>query len=62
MTRSVFPSQPTNCRTAFSSTLTREQQRALGDLAILAGPAFLIGLWGVTALISGLVSLSSTIM
>ncbi len=39
-----------------TASLTLEQEQALGDLALLGGPAFLIGLWGLAAFVSGLIS------
>ena len=42
--------------------LTLEQQQALGDLALIGGPAFMIGLWGITAFTSGLLTAIGTLI
>ncbi len=43
-------------------TLTMEQEQALGDLALIGGPAFFIGLWGLIALVSGLSTMATSIL
>ncbi len=49
-------------RTNRGRTLTMEQERALGDLGLIGGPAFIIGLWGLAALVSGLATMVTSIL
>ena len=61
-TRQVWNNRQQRNNRTKTRSLTRDQEKALGDLAMLAGPAFAIGLWGVTALLSGLVSLATSLV
>lgn len=58
-TRTGWQRRTTQSRTA---SLTREQELALGDLALLGGPAFMIGAWGLAAFVSGLISIFTAII